>query len=102
MLHPLDFIESIDERIARFVGTFNEFTPEDLGLDRRAGYRFYVDPGRTCIAVLRDADKALQYYGGFEYVDQEYRREMGDWVFYFNEDDRVAAVLERSNDEEEV
>jgi hypothetical protein len=98
MQHPLDFLDSINDRIASFVGTFNEFTPEDLGLDRRAGYRLYVDPGHTCIAILRDADKALQYYGGFEYVHTDYRRQMGDWVFYFDEDERVATAISCLNE----
>jgi len=68
-----------------------EVTAEEVGLDRRAAYRLYVS--EDTIAVSKDADRTLQYYGGFEYVDKEYRQEMGDWVFYFADDERIGDHL---------
>jgi hypothetical protein len=35
----------------------------------------------------------LEYYGGFEYVDDEYKIRMGDFIVYMNEDDRVADAI---------
>ena len=63
----------------------------ELGLDSRCGM-VYVDS--DCIAVTQNSDRSLQYYGGFEYVDKEYRTEMGGYVFYFRDDDRVNGHLE--------
>jgi hypothetical protein len=65
---------------------------EDLGMDPRAGYRLYIDD--ECVAVDAENDRSLQYYGGFEYVDKEYRTEMGGYVFYFCEDSRVQDCLD--------
>ena len=93
-MHPLDFIESINDRITAYVGKMEEFLPTDLGLDSRSAYRLYVDKDRTCIVVNKHDDRTLQYYGAFEYVDKDYRREMGNWVFYSSEDERVFSHLE--------
>ena len=41
------------------------------------------------------ARRTLDYYGGFEYVHKYYRREVGDYVFYLAEDDRVRGHIER-------
>jgi hypothetical protein len=62
-------------------------------LDSRASYRLYIDADLTAIVALKDSDRQLQYYGGFEYVDKDSRRELGNWVFYSNEDNRVAMAL---------
>lgn len=97
---PIDFVDSVNLQIGRYVtGSFEELIPEELGLDRRAGYRLYVDHERTCIAVPKSADPALQYYGGYEYVDKSCRQALGDWVFYFasedeDSDDRVRRNLD--------
>ena len=41
------------------------------------------------ILVSSSDDNRLQYYGGFEYVEKQYRQEVGDYVFYSANDDRV-------------
>ena len=87
-----EFLDTIDDRVTAYVAKMTEVIGEDLGLDSRAAYRLYVD--ETCIAVDKRNDRTLQYYGGFEYVDKDFRREMGNWVFYSAEDDRVASALE--------
>jgi hypothetical protein len=65
----------------------------DLGLDPRAGYSVYVT--RDCVIVDKSYDSSMQYYGGFEYVNKEYRKEIGDYVFYMieSEDSRVAECI---------
>jgi hypothetical protein len=75
-----------------------EVQAEDVGLDRRAAHRLHV--AKDTIAVRKDQDGGLQYYGGFEYVEKEYRMEMGEWVFYFAEDERVADHLSQYYDKE--
>ena len=99
-MHPFDFIESINDRVTEYVAKMQEVLPEDLGLDRRAGYRFYVDKDMTTIVTPKYRDNSLQYYGGFEYVDEDCRKELGNWVFYSDNDDRVAEALAYYNAEE--
>lgn len=81
MLHEVNDIvtEYVDDNLERI-------RPEQAGLDARCG-RIWVN--RECIAVENGNDRVLQYYGGFEYVEKEYRTELGDWVFYSADDDRV-------------
>lgn len=99
----LDFCEQMTEAARHFVGQMTEVQAKELGLDARAFWGYaYVD--ETAIVVIKDQDRTLQYYGGFEYVDKAYRREVGDYVFYLAEDDRVREHIERflhSDDEVE-
>jgi DNA-binding transcriptional MerR regulator len=47
------------------------------------------------LIVRKDEDRTLQYYGGFEYVDKDARTEVGNYVIYTNDSDRVADCLEQ-------
>jgi hypothetical protein len=76
-----------------------EVQAEELGLDPRGTHRLYVT--RDTIAVSKDNDNGLQYYGGFQYVEKEYRMEMGEWVFYFADDERIADHLSQYYDKGE-
>ncbi len=89
-----DQINEIDMQVGQLIASkMKEVTPEDLGLDRRAGCRLYAS--EDAVAVLKSQDNSLQYYGGFEYVNKEFRKEMGSWVFYFADDDeRVQSHLD--------
>lgn len=93
-----DLFFEMNELVDRYMKGAKEVLPEDLGLDRRAAYRLFVT--EEVIAVIKSNDRSLQYYGGFEYVDKDYRIEIGGWVFYSAEDDRVADHLSRIFDEE--
>lgn len=94
-----DLLDSIDRQVRDFIDKATEVTAEDLGLDRRAAYRLFITD--EVIAVPKGDDRVLQYYGGFEYVDKECRHELGDWVFYSANDDRVIGHLNRYNEVEE-
>ena len=65
-----------------------------LGLDQRAAYSgIYVDlENEEFVAVAAGSDRILQYYGGFEYIDKEYRHELGNYVFYMTENDGEGRV----------
>jgi hypothetical protein len=84
-------IDEVTELTDNYIGTMEKVPAVKLGLDNRSGSLF-ISP--DCIAVYKANDRALQYYGGFEYVDTEYRHEMGDFVFYSAEDDRVQGHLQ--------
>lgn len=80
--------ERVQETVqAYLLRNCDQVKAQDLGLDSRAGYRLFVNS--ECIVVSDADDRSLQYYGGFEYVDKEYRTALGDWVFYSADDDRV-------------
>jgi hypothetical protein len=87
-----DLVDEVTELTDTFVGGMIKVNAEQLGLDNRCGSLF-VTP--DCIGTYKGRDRALQYYGGFEYVDTEYRYEFGDYVFYSAEDGRVQGHLEQ-------
>ena len=71
---------------------FREVTPKEIGLDTRAGYRLFIN--EDYIAVSRGNRHTLDYYGGFEYVDEEHITVLGDMVFYSSDDERVQGHLD--------
>ena len=63
---------------------------EELGLDFRCGrILISVDEGFVAAASPR----SIEYYGGWEYIDSEYKLDAGDYRFYDREADRVEAVI---------
>jgi hypothetical protein len=96
------FIEDTNDQLRRLVHEMEYVPADSLGLDRRAAYRLWVND--DCIIVDKGNDRTLQYYGGFEYVDKEYRIEMGDYVIYLSDDDRVQGHIDThyQRDEEGV
>lgn len=95
----MNLLDEVNDLVQAQIDRMEEVLPEDLGLDRRAGYRLYVDS--TTIAISKQDDRSLQYYGGFEYVDKDARHELGDWVFYTDEDNRVQRHLDRYFEKED-
>ena len=71
---------------------FREVTPKEIGLDSRAGYRLFIN--EDYIAVSKGNRRTLDYYGGFEYVDEEHITVLGDMVFYSADDERVQDHLD--------
>ena len=90
----MDFNELIDEVTElseNYIATMGKVPANQLGLDPRCG-KLFVSP--DCIAVYKENDRGLQYYGGFEYVNEAYRNPIGDYVFYSALDGRVQDALE--------
>ena len=86
-----ELIDNISELTDNFIGNMVKVNPEQLGLDNRCGSLF-ITP--DCIGTYKDRDRALRYYGGFEYINDGNRHEMGDYVFYSSHDNRVRDHLE--------
>jgi hypothetical protein len=86
-----ELIDEVTELTDNFVAKMGKVKPQQLGLDNRCG-KLFITP--DCVGVYKGSDRALQYYGGFEYVDSEYRHEFGDYVFYSAENNRVRDCLE--------
>jgi len=71
---------------------------EAVGLDHRAGYVF-VSTEEGWIASMNT--RTLEYYGGFEYIGEEYRVTVGEITFYSSDHSRVADAIEYYNDEQQ-
>lgn len=83
-----DFIDEINDKVRYYIQhNMEEARASELGLDQRAGYIFHVDD--KTIAVPKYEDSTLQYYGGFEYINKEFRKEVGDYVFYFVDESKT-------------
>lgn len=90
----------IDGIVEDVISDMSQIKATDIGLDIRSGYRLWVST--DAVAVENYSDGSLQYYGGFEYVDKEFRVPMGDYVFYLAEDSRVQDCIDRFYQNEEV
>jgi hypothetical protein len=87
----LSLVDEISYQVERHVQGLRQVTANDLGLDMRCG-RAYVD--EDCIVVDSGNARSFNYYGGFEYIDDEDKRTLGDYVIYLNTSDRVQEALE--------
>lgn len=95
----------ISEKVDDIIDEMREVRPEELFLDKRSAYRLYVD--EEYIAVKKGHDlRTLRYYGGFEYVHESYVQEIGDYVFFHSEDERIcdhlAQYFQSQEDKENV
>lgn len=89
-----DMVDAVNEMVERNLREMTtEVEAKQLGLDPRAGYRLMVT--EEYIVVYASNRGVLDYYGGFEYVDSNSVSQLGDYVFYSAEDDRVADCLEQ-------
>ena len=97
MSYLYDKLNSLQWEINKKVETiideeFREVTPKEVGLDPRAGYNIFIN--EDYIAVSKGNRRTLDYYGGFEYVDEEHITVLGDMVFYSADDERVQDHLD--------
>lgn len=95
----MDLIEHVNDLMNERLQEMKYVQATDIGLDRRAAYRLWVDD--DCIVVKKSEDHNLQYYGGFEYVIKDYRTEVGDYVVYFADDERVRGHIDQLAEEAE-
>ena len=72
----------------------------NCGIDPRAVREMWYSD--DCLAVRGRDRGALDYYGGFEYVDKDFVLVVGDYVFYSDDDQRVRIVLDMLNGREQV
>ena len=93
-----DVLNQIEEIVEAFIEELEEVKAEDVGLDKRACYGNLLI-SNDGVAVSKSQDRNLQYYGGFEYVDKEFRHELGTYVFYEVGDSRVESCVDRWSNE---
>ena len=87
----LDLIDEVQDCVERQVQGMRRVRASELGLDDRCG-RAYVD--EDCIVVESGNARSFNYYGGFEYISDEDKRTLGDYVVYLNTANRVQEALE--------
>ena len=63
---------------------------EELGLDFRCG-RILISVNEGFVAAC--SPRSIEYYGGWEYIDSEYKLDAGNYRFYDRDADRVDAVI---------
>jgi hypothetical protein len=88
----LEMIDEIQYMVERHVQGLRRVTANELGLDMRCG-RAYVSENMDAIIVDGDA-RSFNYYGGFEYIDDEDKRQLGDYTVFLDTSDRVRDALE--------
>lgn len=89
-----DLEDQVNSLVKAFTENVRTYKPDELGLDYRAGWGLMVlDDG---IACPKGAQRSLEYYGGFEYIDSDDKSVLGDMVFYSSEDERVQHCMDRA------
>ena len=83
-------VEALCEEYFR---SWEEASAETIGLDPRSHYGSLLY-SREGIAV-QGSTRSLDYYGGFEYVSGDDRREIGDWTVYLSSSSRIRRCLQR-------
>ena len=89
----MDLADEVQDMIERQVAGMKRVSATDLGLDNRCGFA-YVDEDMEAIVVDDARARSFNYYGGFEYISDEDKRTLGDYVIYFATCDRVRDALE--------
>ena len=89
----LEMIDEIQYAVERHVQGLRRVSANELGLDIRCGSA-YIGENTDCIIVDDARARTFNYYGGFEYIDNEDVRKVGDYVIYLATAERVREALE--------
>jgi hypothetical protein len=93
--------EKVSDLVEEYISKMEVVNAVELGLDIRAGYTLYVNTTDDIIACYVGHRRALDYYGGFEYVESHDVEVIGDYVFYTGGSGRVQDCLEYFNENKE-
>lgn len=88
-------LETIENAVQEYIKNSNVIEIgshglEELGLDFRCG-RILISVDEGFVASC--SPRSIEYYGGWEYIDSEYKLDAGDYRFYDREANRVDAVI---------
>lgn len=78
-----EFVENLIE-----LEEFVDVTAKEIGLDERSAYSGLKISMSGILVPTKYVGK-MEYYGGFEYIDKEYVRELGEYRFYSSKASRV-------------
>jgi hypothetical protein len=95
---PLDMLDAINEVVERNIHeNFEQTSGGRVGLDLRVGPLYINTQDRV---IASNNQRALEYYGGFEYCDKAMVQTVGNWTFY--QGDRVDDCCDRFEGREKV
>jgi hypothetical protein len=96
-----DLEYKITDLVNEFIRDLPCVNAQEVGLDSRCGNLFV---GEDFIAAYSYNDNRLQYYGGFEYISKDQRKQFGDLVIYLtdHDGDRVSECLENFKEKAEA
>lgn len=87
-------LEDVDAIVEQLIKTkTTEVRASDLNLDSRCG-NVRVTEDLDCIIIEEGCTRTINYYGGFEYVDQDYVTKYGNFTIYYSDSERVAGHLD--------
>lgn len=91
----LGLADSVDSTFTQMIneGFILAANGKDIGLDERVG-KVYIDLNDRLIIVHKSTQNKLNYYGGFEYVNDGHIVYLGQYIMYSAESDRVAKSIE--------
>jgi hypothetical protein len=89
----LSLVDEIQYQVERHVNGLRRVSATELGLDVRCGSA-YVGENLDCIIVDSGNVRSFNYYGGFEYIDDEDKTCLGDYTVFLDTSDRVRDALE--------
>ncbi len=92
-------IEELLEEYMAFSGAVR-VSAEDVGLDVRCGF-VWISTDENWLAVA-GSTRNIDYYGGFEYIDEQAKKTIDRYTFYEGECERIESCLEfyREHNEE--
>ena len=98
--------QQVEELVNRYIKESEAVcvSAEQVGLDYRSGM-VYVSVADDFVAV--SGNYSIDYYGGFEYIDSDYKTTIGNMTFYSGEHSRVRDCIEyyvnkTNNNQEEL
>jgi len=75
-----------------------------VGLDRRCGF-VWISTDENWLAV-EGSTRTIDYYGGFEYIDEQAKKTIDRYTFYEGECERIESCLDfysaRNKEHQEV
>ena len=87
-----DIIDDASSQIQLLINDqFVKMNAGDCELDSRSGTVFV---SQDCIVIHKSNRRTLDYYGGFEYVDEDCVTVVDEWVVYDVESERVQRAIE--------
>ena len=85
--------QQVEELVNRYIKEAEAVcvNADHVGLDYRCGM-VYISVADDFVAV--SGNYSIDYYGGFEYIDSDYRTTIGNMTFYSGEHSRVRDCIE--------
>lgn len=92
MTYAAELVDRVNAFVDTFIADVRVVSAKEIGMDPRSGDRLYIF--EDAVGVDTRHARSLNYYGGFEYIDDDFVTVVGRLTIYSDEDERVREVLE--------